>query len=175
MYRFLARLVVAAALLAAPTAVAFAQSSTAPVSIGMVDLQRALNEVEEGQAARTRLEAEFARRQEALATQQAELETYGRELEASMSMLTEEAARERYVEYQERAMALQQGMEQMQMELSQAEAEATGEIFERMVVIVGEIAAERGYTVVVEKSTIVFAADGLEFTDELIRRYNERY
>lgn len=72
-------------------------------------------------------------------------------------------------------MALQQGMEQMQMDLAQAEAEATGEIFERMVAIVGEIAAERGYTVVVEKSTIVFAADGLEFTDELIRRYNERY
>lgn len=175
MYRFLARLVIAASLLTAPVSVALAQTPTAPVAIGMVDLQRALNEVDEGQAARTRLEAEFARRQEELATQQAELETYGRELEASMSMLTEEAARERYVEYQERAMALQQGMEQMQMDLAQAEAEATGEIFERMVAIVGEIAAERGYTVVVEKSTIVFAADGLEFTDELIRRYNERY
>jgi outer membrane protein len=153
---------------------AFSQQA-ADSTIGMVDLQRALNTVEDGRNARTRLEEEFERRRTELATQREAVETFAAELEASMPMLTQEAAMERYEEYQERVLALQQALAENETAMAEAESNATGEIFERMVVLVSEIAEERGFTVVVEKSTIVFAAPGLEFTDDLIALYNERY
>jgi outer membrane protein len=103
------------------------------------------------------------------------VETFAAELEASMPMLTQEAAMERYEEYQERVLALQQALAENETAMAEAEANATGEIFERMIGLVAEIAEERGFTVVVEKSTIVFAATGLEFTDDLVTLYNQRY
>jgi outer membrane protein len=147
----------------------------AALNIGMVDLQRALNTVEEGQAARARLEEEFERRRQELETQRTEIEAFAAELEASMAMLTQEAAMERYQEYQNRVLALQEALAANEQAMAEAEANATGDIFDRMMEIVSEIAAERQFTLVVEKSTIVFAAPGLEFTDELITRYNSRY
>lgn len=156
------------------TSTASAQQA-AEVHIGMVDLQRALNTVDDGRAARERLEAEFERRRAELATQREAVETFAAELEASMPMLTQEAAMERYEEYQERVLALQQALAENETAMAEAESNATGEIFERMIGLVAEISEERGFTVVVEKSTIVFAASGLEFTDDLISLYNERY
>ena len=175
MSRIILRSVVVASFLALVPVTASAQTAPPALVVGTVDLQRALNSVEDGQQARTTLEAEFERRQEDLATQQRELETFATELQASMSMLTEEAARERYAEYEQRAMALQGAVQQMQADLATAEAEATSGIFDRMVTIVQEIATERGYTLVLEKSTVIYNVDGMEFTDELIRRYDERF
>jgi outer membrane protein len=161
-----------AALIGTPTASA---QEAAPTRVGMVDLQRALNTVREGRQARTRLEADFASRREGLARQQQELETFAQELEASLPMLTQEAAMERYQEYQQRVLRLQEAAAGEERALAEAEATATEAIFERMMVVAGEIARERGYTLVVERSTVVYIAEGSDFTDELITRYDARH
>ncbi len=152
-----------------------AQTADAPVRICYVDLQTALNDVEEGASARTQLEADFARRQTELDTAQQELETWMEELEASLPVLTPEARAQRMQEYQERVMALQQEYQEHQRELAQAEATATGQIFERMVGIVQEYAEENGCTLVLDKSTILYAPPGADFTATLVESYNERY
>jgi Skp family chaperone for outer membrane proteins len=41
-----------------------------------------------------------------------------------------------------------------------------------MIGLAGTIAQEHGFTVVLEKSTIVYALDSYDFTDELITRFN---
>lgn len=154
-----------------------AAASERPQRLAYVDLQRALNEVGEGQRARARLEADFERRQREIEREQTALQTFGQELEAQLEMLNEQARAERIQEYQQRAFALQQAFATHQRELAEAEGRATQEIFERMVTIVREIARERNYTMVIEKNeaSVLYAVDGLEFTDELIRRYNQRH
>ena len=155
------------------TSGAFAQTA----SFGYVDLQQALNSVEDGVQAREQLEADFERRQEAIDEAQEELMEWAQNLQAGFEMLEPSAQQERAAEYQQRLMELQEMFQSHQIELAQAEAEATEEIFERMLVIIQEIAAERSYTMVFEKteSSILFAADGLDFTDELVSRYNDRH
>ncbi len=172
----LARAAVVAALCAPlAAATASAQDTAAAQRIGVVDLQRALNTVEEGVAARARLESDMARRQQEFETAQATLEQQAAEFQAAMTMMTQEAAMQRYQELQAQALQLEEQYQQHQVELATAEAEATDAIAERMVVIVSEIATAQGYTAVIDRSSVVFAVDAIDVTDDLIRIYDERH
>lgn len=153
---------------------AFAQSV---VSIGYVDLQQALNTVDDGVSAREELEESFEDRQEEIDRAQTELEQYAQDLEAGFAAMNEEARVEAAQDYQQRVMALQQMFQEHQVELAQAEAEATSGIFEDMLEIVSEIAQERNYTLVLERteSSVLYATEEMNFTDELISRYNDAH
>ena len=149
---------------------AFAQGP----KIGYVDLQKALNEVSEGKKAKKKLKADFDKKQKALNKQQEELKTMQKDLEQNGMMLSDEAKRAKAMEFQKKMYELQQTYGKMQGELAQAEAKATKKIFDKMGVIISEIAKEKGYDLVLERteSAILFAADGMDLTGELIKRYN---
>lgn len=168
-------LAITAALVSKQSA-AIAQSPSAPetVRIGYVDMQRVLGEVQEATQARERLERELAQRQERLDRDQQSFVEYAQELEASIAMLNEDAQRERMAEYQQRMGELQQRYAALQRELAELETSATAEILDRMVTISGQIARENNLTMMIEKNSagILFSVDGLDFTDELVRRAN---
>lgn len=169
----LKRLLVLVAFLAfcTPAATVWAQPAE-QVRVAVVDLQRALNTVREGRDARQRLERDLERRRREFEEAQTSLQTEVQEFEAAAAMLTQEAAMQRYQALQQRAMQLQQSFEGHQRELARSEAEATERIAERMFTIVRTLATERGFTLVVDRSTIVYIQDGTDLTDELIRRYD---
>lgn len=156
------------------SAEADAQRAPATLRIGYVDLQRVLTEVEDAARARTRLERELAQRQERLDRDQQAFMEYAQELEASLPMLNEDARMQRMQEYQQRMMELQQRFASLQRELAELESGATAEILDRMVDIAAGIARENNLTMMIEKNSagIVYAVDGLDFTDELVRRAN---
>jgi outer membrane protein len=149
-----------------------APASATETRIGVVDLQRALNTVREGRDARQRLERDLERRRREFEESQTALQAEVQEFEAAASMLTQEAAMQRYQSLQQRAMELQQSYEGHQRELSRSEAEATERIAERMFAIVRTLAQEQNYSLVLDRSTIVFIQEGTDLTDELIRRYD---
>jgi outer membrane protein len=65
---------------------------------------------------------------------------------------------------------------QLQKDLSDRERDATKGIYERMAVIVREIAEAEGFTVVLERGAgVVYAPTSLDLTNELIRKYNARH
>ena len=72
---------------------------------------------------------------------------------------------------------LQQDYMKMQQDLAQSEAKATKEIFDKMGKIIEEIAKERKYNLVLEttESAILYADEYMDFTSELIKRYNAKY
>lgn len=146
------------------------------VKIGYVDLHRALENIEEGQRVKRQLEREFQRRQEQLDGKQREVMQLREELEQQAMLLSDEARQQKALELQQKMGELQQLYLTLQGELAQQEAQATQRIFERMRGIIQEIGRERGYTMILERSemSILYAVDGLDLTDELIRRYNAR-
>ena len=158
---------------AAPTAPAAAPAAAnTNRTIAFVDLQKALNNCTEGKEAKKRLEADFDRRQKELEKQKADLEVFAKDLEASAAMLTPERKQAKMTEYQDRYKALSEGFERHQRELARAEQTATADIMKRLVELSTRIAQEKGFGMVVEKSAVVFAAPGLELTEELIRRFD---
>ena len=164
------RMIVAVALAFALSSPALAQDK-----IGFVDLQRALNEVDEGAAAKKALKKEFDEKQKTLDAKQNELKALKDEIDQRGTMMKPEIKQEKLNDLQKRLLETQQLYFQLQQDLSKREAEATGDIFKKMGIIMQAMGEEQGFAMIVEKSAVIYAKPALDVTNELIRRYNDSY
>jgi outer membrane protein len=150
--------------------------AAAEQKVGIVDLQRALNEVDEGKAAKGLLKRDFDEKQKQLDAKKAEFDKLQADLEKQSVVMSDAAKRDRAADLDRRARELQGLFVQLQKDLSDREREATKGIFDRMAAIVREIADADGFTIVLEKGAgVVYAPASLDLTDELIRKYNTRH
>ena len=152
-----------------------ATPAAAQVKLGYVDLQRALNEVDEGKAAKALLKKDFEEKQRQLDGKKAEFERLKGEFDKQQALMNEQARRDKGTDLQRRMIELQDTYQQLQAALAQREQEMTGGIFGRMRVIVKEIAEADGFAFVLEESQLVYAQGSLDLTNELIRKYNAKH
>jgi outer membrane protein len=144
------------------------------VKLGYVDLQRALNETEDGRKAKANLKKVFDAKQKELDEQQEALKKDIEDLNKKRTLLPAEKVREKETELQDRMQKVQQTYMRHQQDLSSKEQEATAKIFERMSKIINKIAVAENFTMVLDRqqSAVLFAKPHLDLTNELIRRYN---
>jgi len=140
--------------------------------LGFVDMQRALNETDDGKKAKAALKKVFDQKQKELDEQQAALKKDIEDLDKKRTLLPPDQVREKEGELQQRMQKVQQTYLRHQQDLSGKEQEATAKIYERMNKIIAKIAASESFSMIVDKSALVFAKPHLDLTTELIRRYN---
>lgn len=172
-----ARVVFAAALALGLCMTVGAKSVSAQqMKLAYVDLQRALNEVEDGKKAKNKLKRMFDDRQKKLDGEQEELKRFKDKLEGELksNLLSEDKKREKMADYQRRFYELQVLYTKLQKELSESEAKETKKIFTRFRKILKDVGLKEGYTMILEKteSSILWAPASLDITDVLIQRYN---
>ncbi len=165
--------------LAAPVALVLALApalARADVKLGFVDLQRALNEVDEGKAAKAQLKKDFEVKQKMLDERQDELKRMKADFDKQAVVMADAAKRQKQEELDKKFMETQQLYVQLQKELSAREQQLTKGIFQKMSKIMGDIAESEGFTMIFDRSTsgLVYAPASLDLTNELIRRYNGR-
>jgi outer membrane protein len=161
------QILVAAAVLSAGS-LAFAED----FKLGYVDMQRALNETEDGRKAKANLKKVFDQKQKELDEQQAQLKKDIEDLDKKRTLLPADKVREKEAELQGRMQKVQQTYLRHQQDLTGKEQEATAKIFERMNKIIQKIASAENFSMVLDKGALVFAKTHLDLTNELIRRYN---
>ena len=146
-----------------------ASTVDAQVKIGVVDLQRAINETEDGRQAKRRLKKVFDERQKSLNVKQ-------ESLERQQDVLNQDAFKKKVEKYQTDLMDLQNEYVQYQQELSTKEAELTQKILEKMQAILRRIGQTDGYTIIIEANEggVVWVPGNLDLTDVLIQRYNKQ-
>jgi len=160
-----------AVLVAAKAAPAFAQTK-----IAVVDLQRALLEVDEGKRAKAQLKREFDKRQAKLDAQQGEAKALQESIKAGGGAMDPAKRARLEQDLQTKLVQLQQTYLQLQQELAQKEKALTSQIFGRMEGLLQQLAAENDVDIVLERGQgVLFAKEGLDLTGELIRRYNQRH
>ena len=151
-------------------------AARAEQKIGYVDLQRALNEVDEGKAAKALLKKDFDEKQRQLDLKKTEFEKLQADFEKQAVVMSEQARKDKGQDLDRRARELQALFMNLQKDLSDRERETTRGIFDKMDTIVREIAEADGFTYDHEKGAgIVYAPPALELTNELIRKYNARF
>src|SRR5467141_3443578 len=166
MHRFLFALAVAVAARGA-----FAQN----MKIGYVDVQRAIQEVEEGKAARSRLQAELQQKRGDLEKKRADLEKMKAEYDKQAPVLSDDAKRQRQEQLQKAFVDAQNAAGQMQEELSGKEQEAMQSITKRLLQVVAEVSDKENFTFVLDKAALLYAPAASDITNEVVRRYNERF
>jgi outer membrane protein len=150
------------------TSAAFAED----IKVGFVDMQRALNETEDGRKAKEKLKKDFDQKQKELDEQQAGLKKEIEDLDKKRTLLPADKVREKEAELRVKLEKVQQTYMRHQQDLSGKEQKETQKIFERMTKIIAEIAAAENFSMIVDRSALVFAKPHLDLTNELIRRYN---
>ena len=148
----------------------------ADVKIGYVDFRRAVNEVEDGKAAKAQLKKEFEQKQKTLNDMQADLKRLKDDFDKQAVVMAEEARRDKQAELDRKFTEVQNRFMQMQQELSGKEQEIYRSIIDKMTQVVNEIADAEGFTYVFEKSAGLLRAPAAnDLTNEVVRRYNARY
>jgi outer membrane protein len=168
---------IVALLLAALATFTFA-TARAEVRIAYIDMQRALEEIEEGKTAKARLKKQFEEKQRQLDTKQEELKRDNANLEslAREGVLKEDKLREKKMELERKLMEVTKYWQDAQKTLSEEERRLTQEIFAKMSGVIRGIAEIEGFTYVLDRSAgLLYAPDSLDVTNELIRKYNARF
>ncbi|HYS10625.1 MAG TPA: OmpH family outer membrane protein [Myxococcales bacterium] len=162
-------------LLAFTVALAARTASAQNMKIGYVDVQRAVQEVEEGKAARSRLQAELAQKRTDLDKKRADLEKMKADYDKQAPVLSEDAKRQKQEQLQKAFVDAQTAAGQMQEELSGKEQEAMQSISKRLLQVVAEVSDKENFTFVLDKSALLYAPAASDLTNEVVRRYNERF
>jgi outer membrane protein len=138
-----------------------------------VDLQRALEETEDGKKAKAKLKSDFDRKQKELDEKQDELKKIKEGLEKKASLMKPEALQKEQKDFQDRFVELQQTYQRLQQDLAKREQDATRNIFGKLQTVVGTIAEREHFAMVLEKnSAVVWGLPSLDITNEVIRMYN---
>ncbi len=147
---------------------------SAQTKIAVVDLQRAINETEEGRKAKANLKKLFESRQQGLDKKQEELKKLKDEIEGQKNVLARDVLEKKVESYQKQLVELQQVYVDYQRELAEKEGELTKVIIERMEKILRRIGQAEGYAMIVERNEagVIFAPTNLDLTDVVIQRYN---
>ena len=163
-------LVLGTFLLASSPVISFAEE----VKLGYVDLQRALNETEDGRKAKANLKKVFDQKQKELDEQQEQLKKDFEDFNKKKTLLSPEKVTQKEGELQERLQKVQQTYMRHQQDLQTKEQEATAKIFDRMSRIISKIASAENFTMVFDRTqaAVIYAKPHLDLTNDVIRRYN---
>lgn len=162
---------VAAPMVAAPQ-IALAEVP-ALKKIAMVDMQRVLNETKEGKKARADLESSSKTKQEKLDKKRTKLEADASKL-GSLKGAALASAQETL---QKESMELQSMLMTLEQELGDMHNRTLESMYKRAQDIVTKLAKERSIDLVLvrDSMTVIYAKDGLDITDEVVKLYNGKH
>ena len=142
------------------------------VKIGFVDLDRALNESRAGRSALEKLQANVKETESSLLKEKQELERLRSDIDKKGLLLREEERRNLEMEFQRRVRNYQRGMRDSQEELNQRKNELMADILKGLEKVVTEIGKKEKFTLILERSQVLYTDQGVDITDTVLKRYD---
>ena len=164
---------VIAFLLASTTLAAAARAQ--PLKLAYVDVQRAIQETDEGKAARNRLKSEFDQRRSQIDKKSADLEKMQQEYEKQAPVLSDDAKRKKQEDFQKALIDARKSAGDLQEDMNRQEQAAMGNILQRLQQVVAEIAERESLSFVMDKGMLLYAPAAADITNEVVRRYNDKF
>lgn len=164
-----------ALLLLAAALPARAQQPRLPTpAIIVVDTNQILRESKAAKDVQTQLEAQESAYSREVSQQEAALKKMQDDLERQRTVLAPDVFAERAQEFQRRYVALDHDVQMKRQALQQSLNQARDKINDTALQIITEIAKERKANIVMEKAALVYLDNGLDITQEVIRRLDQR-
>lgn len=147
-----------------------ATEQQAPAVVGIVDVQRILNEASAARDIREQVEEFRTAYLAELTLEENRLRGEEQELSRQRSILSADALAERERAFRTRVAEVQQRAQTISRQLENAFGKAMNEVRQAMLPIFADLTRERGINIIVPKSQILFAVRTLEITDEVLLR-----
>jgi outer membrane protein len=162
--------------ISAARAQAPAASSAPGNKVGIVSIQDAIANTNEGKKELEALQQKFSPRQAALQSQNDDLENLKKQLQAQGDKLSDEERNNRVRAATEKQKTLQRNYEDFQGEVQAAEQEILNRLGKKMLDVLEKYARDNGYAVVMDVSNpqtpVLYANPGTNITRALIDAYN---
>jgi len=161
----------AAALVALP-----ALAQTAGQKIGIIEVQRIVQESAVGKESLVRVQKLQAQKQEDLTKRQKELRDMEQKIQEQGKTLSEEAMEKLQKDYQVKALDLKRFQDDAQRELEEIQRKELKALEERIMPVIESVAKEQGYTLLFNKfqSGLLHADPGVDLTDDVIKKFNSQ-
>jgi len=147
----------------------------AQVKLAYVDVQRALNECDAGKRAKSEFQSRIQSLDAKLQRQQSEVQALKDELEKKGMLMQPEQRQNLQDQYIKKAKDLDRNLKDARDDLQRQDSEVTGKILHDLGVVIRSLGEQNGYTMVMEKGSILWGAPNLDITDQVIRAYNNSH
>jgi outer membrane protein len=146
-----------------------------PDKIGVVDLQRCLDESNEGKKAFKILKDKKDALQKQLDGKQKELVELGKELEKQSMMLSMDAQEDRKRVIERKTRELEYFFKDLNEEMKKAQDKEQERIFEELAHIIAHIGSEENYTLIIEDraGAVLYRKNTINITDKVIKAYDQ--
>ena len=116
------------------------------LKVAIVDLNKAMNEVDEGKAAVARLEQQFNKKKAELEKKGQAIQALKTDLDMKSSVLSDQAKRDRIQELQEKATAFQQEQMEADQEMNLMRNKLQSDLAEKLKGVCADISKKEGYS-----------------------------
>lgn len=144
--------------------------------VGYVDLAQALNDVEDGKAAKAKLKADFEGKQQKLDKMQGDFKAKKDDFDKRQSMMKAEARAATQEDLQREYMELQKTYMQLQQDLMERENQVTQDIGKKLKTVIEKIGDRDGYSQILNiGDTVVYYKRHQDITSQVVQEYNKQY
>ncbi len=149
-----------------------AAAASGGAKLGYVDMNRALNEVAEGKAAKAKLEADGKAKKAKLEIMQNELKAMKEDLDKQKMILSKEALAQKEQAFQQKFFELQKTSAEFEKQFAEAEATAIRPIGEKLQRVIQQVGSSQGFALIVPREMALYSLPGTDLTEKVIAAYN---
>jgi outer membrane protein len=149
-----------------------ATAALAEMKIAYVDMQRALNECNAGKKAKSQFRVEIQQLQSKLERKQSELQALKDELQKKGMLMRDDQRLNLQDSYTRKLRDFESTYKDSKAELQQKDNEVTGSIIRDLAYVVRTVGERDGYTLILEKGSLLWGTPAIDITDQVIRQYN---
>jgi len=143
------------------------------IKIGVVDIQRVRHESEAGKRAKSDLESLVKSKQSLIDEKAKAIEKAKGDLEKQASVLSAEARKAKEEELEKMIREYQRFGQDSEAEVNKKRMELVNAITKELVEILDKIGKEEGYTIILDRDTVVYIDKAIDITDKVITKYDE--
>ncbi len=149
----------------------------ADFKVGIVDLQRALNESSSGKKAKDQFKGEFEKMQNGLKSEKDSLDRLKEDLDKKSAVLNDDQRKTKMEDFERRRRDLRRKLEDSDAELRKKDQELTGSILKDLAVVIQEIGEREGYTVILENSSssVLYGSKSIDITESVIKAFDAKH
>lgn len=151
--------------------------TTPPTKVGIINIQAAIAQSNEGQEAAKTLRDKFAPKRAELEKQQKDISDLQQQLRTQEKTLSDEARTKLLRTLDDKTRAFNRTNEDATSEFQQAEQDAINEIGRKMLGVISEYAEKNKYSLVLDVSSpqtpVLYAEAVLDITQEIINLHNQ--
>jgi outer membrane protein len=163
-----------AALVAGAASLALAQT---PTKVGIINIQQAIIATKDGQKAAGELQLKFDPKKKSLEAMQGSIAALQQELAKGSNTMAEAKRTQITRDIDQKTKELQRSSEDAQAEFEQEQNKLLNDLGGKLVAVIEKYARDNAYTLILDVSSpqtpVLFAANGVEITKEIVELYDK--